>query len=168
MAKPWEIDYRSVKVVEHEVEYGGKKINMLAIGLPLKNDKILVYYEFSEPVKGVRSLAFLLSVNGSRIKTEAVSVNGHATTLDACPHECSRDSDCPYYPLDECVPICCEGNVDTGCIGMCCGLSCVTSCAGGARACVVCLMVYCPLCIIYYERVECLEWGTICEEASWD
>jgi len=168
LAKPWEIEYRGVKVVKHEVEYRGEKIDMVAIGIPLKNDKVLAYYEFSESVEGVRSLAYLLSVNGSRIKTEAVSINGHVTTLDSCPHECSKDSDCPYYPMEECVLTCCEGNVDMGCIVECCGYTCLPACMSGLKSCALCVFVICPVCITLEGCIECFEWGTTCEEASWD
>jgi hypothetical protein len=168
MAKPWEIDYGKVKAVEHEVKYGNERIKMLAIGLPLKNNKVLVYYEFSKPVCGIKSLAYLLSVNESRIKTEVVSVNGHVTAFDTCPQECSRDSDCPYYPVEECVMNCCEyDEVDLVCIGVCCG-PCLPMCHQGPPYCVYCLVIHCPWCMVYEGCIECLEWGKTCEEAEWD
>ncbi len=168
LAKPWEIEYGEVKVVEHEVEYRGEKLRMLAVGFPLKDGKVLAYYEFSKPVRGVKSLAYLMTVNESRIKMEAVSINGHVTTLDSCPHECSEDSDCPYYPMEECVITCCDGEIDMGCVRGCCGYTCLFACMGGPQTCAICLFVVCPTCLVLEECIKCFEWGEVCEEASWD
>ena len=115
--KPWEIDYKNVKVVKHTVEYEEEKIEILAIGIPLKDGKhVIGYYEFSKPVQGVKTRAYLVRVNESYINTQAISTNGYVTTTSTCSYECSSSTDCG--PLAHCISYCCD--FDNWCVAACC------------------------------------------------
>ncbi|ACS89719.1 MAG TPA: hypothetical protein HA302_04295 [Thermococcaceae archaeon] len=166
LAKPWEIDYKNVKVAKHTVEYNGEKIEMLAMALPLKDGKHLIaYYEFSKPVQGVKTRSYLLeftiSEDNKRIATKAIGTNGEVTPLSTCKHECSTASDCGYF--GRCISYCCDR--DWGCVVYCCGDclfycgSCARGSLGGCAACLYCVLVSCPYCSVNC----CEEEGTYCD-----
>ncbi|WP_297489641.1 hypothetical protein [Thermococcus sp.] len=159
LAKPWQVDYSHVKVVKHTIDYNGEKITMLAMGIPLKDKKhVIVLYEFSKPVQGVKVRGYLFEVpetntKDKTIKTVAITTNGVYTPTNSCPHECNSDSDCPI--TYHCNEYCC--NVDwTKAIHCCWG--CVFACANPVT-CVLCIETVCPWCV----EDNCLQWGSECE-----
>lgn len=166
LVKPWEIDYKNVKVVKHTVEYEEEKIEILAIGIPLKDGKhVIGYYEFSKPVQGVKTRAYLLefsvSENEKYLTTQTITTNGEVTPLSSCKHECTSDTDCGYFA--NCVIYCCDH--DWWCMWYCCG-PCAASCGvcatGNALACGICLscvVSWCPYC----AQDCCEEEGSYCE-----
>ncbi|EHR79553.1 hypothetical protein OCC_09164 [Thermococcus litoralis DSM 5473] len=166
LAKPWEVDYKNVKIVKHVVDYNGERIEMLAMGIPLKDKKhIVFYYEFSKPVQGVKTRAYLLEFSVSntekRLTTKAITTNGEVTPLSSCKHECTSDADCGYFA--DCVSYCCDYN--WGCMVGCCG-DCTFPCGACARRnvwacgeCLYCVIVSCPLC----ATGCCDEEGTYCD-----
>ncbi|WP_087036866.1 hypothetical protein [Thermococcus litoralis] len=164
LAKPWEVDYKSVRIVRHIVDYNGERIEMLAMGIPLKDGKhVIGYYEFSKPVQGVKTRAYLFSVDESHARTQALSTNGQVTILSSCPHECSSDADCGI--LEACYEICCEqSSPDPDCVFWCCDL-CGPACLLGPVACLSCSLGLCPWC--YYDICrDCLEEGSICQSVA--
>ncbi len=154
LAKPWEIDYKNVKIVKHTLDYNGEKITMLAMGIPLKDGKhVIAYYEFSKPIQGIKTRAFLLGIQNGKIKTEALTTNGAITPTGTCRHECSSNSDCGEFQY--CTDYCCE--YDIASIRVCC-LSCVWALSGGIGFFLACVMAWCPYCLAEF----CEEEGTTC------
>lgn len=168
LAKPWEIDYKNVKIVKHTVEYNGEKITMLAMGIPLKDGKhVIAYYEFSKPVQEVKTRAFLLGIQNGKIKTEALTTNGVVTPLSSCAHECSTNSDCSGVN-EYCEEYCCAHDWDraircctnAGYCGAVCGIGATICLINpiGCLACTACVVANCAWCV----DQSCLEWGTAC------
>lgn len=156
LAKPWDVDYKNVKVVRHTVNYNGEKISMLAMGIPLKDGKhVIAYYEFSKPVQGVKTRGYLFVVNEkeNKIVTQSVDTNGYIVPLNYCPHECSGNNDCG--PMEQCDYISC--GTDWECAVSCCGTVCEPACSAGPAFCAGCIVAACPFCIM-----PCSETGTHC------
>ncbi len=155
------LDYKSAKVVKHELKINGQDVELLAVGIPLKDGKCaVIYYEFSKPVNNIKTVAYLFCLEGTKIRTEKMSINGVLRTLDTCEHECSSSSDCEG-DQSYCVDYCCE--IDWNDFIKCCG-SCAIPCTSpGSLQCITCVFLYCPSC--YY--LSCTELGTICVEWDW-
>ena len=158
LAKPWDVDYSHVKIVKHTIEYKGEKITMLAMGIPLKDGKhVIALYEFSKPVQGVKTRAYMFEINGALVEARTLSTNGYVVALNSCSHECSSSNDCGF--LERCEPYPCS--TDWDCAISCCltggnGL-CTIPCAISRAACIGCIVAACPLCVEY-----CSETGTRC------
>ncbi|WP_461863514.1 hypothetical protein, partial [Thermococcus sp.] len=168
LTKPWQVDYSSVKVVKHTIDYKGEKITMLAMGIPLKDKKhVIALYEFSKPVQGVKIRSYLFEVenNNSKpmIKTLALTTNGKYTATSDCTHECNSDSDCGIF--SSCSEYCCNMNWR-------CAIDCCTSAGhcGGVCAisiwftpylCIACVVANCAWCVSA-DSSCCSERGTTC------
>ena len=162
LTKPWEVDYKNVKIAKHELEYNGEKIEMLAMGIPLKDGKhVIAYYKFSKPVQGVKVRAYLLefiiSEDNKRITTKAVTTNGEVTPLSSCEHECSSDADCNFL----CMSYCCSRDYNIPCTIACCG-ACVWT--GNLAYFLGCVLTECPWC--YEACNRCIEYGTYCMDTA--
>lgn len=162
LAKPWEIDYKNVKVVKHTVEYNGEKIEMFAMALPLKDSKHLIaYYEFSKPVQGVKTRSYLLeftiSDDNKRITTKAIGTNGEVTSSSSCEYECYSDADCVFL----CMSYCCSRDYNIPCMIASC-LACAWS--GNLVLFLACVMTVCPW--AYEGCNECIQYGTYCMDTA--
>ncbi len=164
LAKPWDVDYSQVKIAKHSLEYNNERIVMLAMSIPLKDNKhIIALYEFSKPVEGIKTRMYLFSVNETYIETKALSTNGHVTMLNSCPHECTDSADCGI--LERCNTICCKRSPpNPDCVFWCCDL-CSVACLGGPIPCLTCALALCPGC--YYDLCrDCIEEGSRCEPVN--
>ena len=162
LAKPWDVDYSHVKVVKHTLEYNGENITMLAIGIPLKDKKhIIVFYEFSEPVQRVRTVARLMELENSTLKTTAISTNGNVKPLSECNYECSSGSDCGVF--GQCKSYCCGCSSRPLCLSMCCALCSLACRSPDIVSCVSCVLLWCPTCCYV---VCCDQSGTYCDYLS--
>ncbi|WP_457752770.1 hypothetical protein [Thermococcus sp.] len=159
LAKPWEIDYKNVKIVKHTLDYNGEKITMLAMGIPLKDGKhVIAYYEFSKPIQGVKTRAYLLSLEENKVTTQTLSTNGYITPLSSCAHECSTNSDCSGVN-EYCEEYCCARDWDKA-IDCCLKAGyCAIACAISRPFCIACIVASCAS---YCMDISCLEWGTVC------
>jgi len=150
--------------VKHTLNYNGEKITMLAMGIPLKNGKhVIAYYEFSKPVQGVKTRAFLWNVEDKTVKTEAVTTNGAITPTSTCRHERSSDSDCDIF--SKCEDYCCAFDGEKA--ALCCGPACISLCLipGNYVGCILCIALWCPTCE-RIERIACYQWGSYCLDAT--
>lgn len=137
---------------------------MLAMGIPLKDGKhVIAYYEFSKPVQGVKTRAYLFSLEENKVTTQTLSTNGYITPLSSCAHECSTNSDCSGVN-EYCERYCCVHNWNEA-IRCCmqagnCGAICATCIIHkiGCFVCLACVVVNCAWCV----DSNCLEWGTAC------
>ncbi|ASJ17575.1 hypothetical protein A3L04_04735 [Thermococcus chitonophagus] len=168
LAKPWNVDYSHVTVVKHTLEYKGKNITMLAIGALLRDKKhVVVYYEFSEPVRGMVTASKMFSINNSsKLKLVAMMINGRYKQVEDCTRECESDDECGEFW--SCSSYCCDTNIRCfiGCCGSC-GLACFSCLVGEASSCsecVLCVGTWCPTCGVLCcdkEGTVCLDWGNM-------
>lgn len=143
------------------MEYNGEKIEMLAIGLPLKDKKhVIAYYEFSKPVQGVKTVARLIEFGDNTSRTTMISTNGNVKPLSNCNYECSSGSDCGVF--GQCRGYCCGCSSRPVCLAVCCG-ACNLACKGSVTACVSCVIIWCPTCCY---TVCCDQYGTYCDYLS--
>jgi len=149
-AKGWTINETMAKAALHKL----KKGEMLAVGFPLSDESVLVYNEYRN--SKIKSEARVYVLNKDRAKLEFISVNGsNARILTTCYHECQSSSDCGEFQL--CYEYCCDVNWTS--VLLCC-VSCVGSCYSGPNpGCLLCLMVFCPVCL---NQSGCNQSGSMC------
>ncbi len=150
LTKPWDVYYSHVMIAKHSVEYHGKKISMLAIGIPLKDKKhIIALYEFSKPVQGVKLVTYEYLVDGHILHTIKAGINGKIKTVSSsCTQECESNSDCGA--LGECNWYCCS--IDWSKVITCCG-----ECVFAGELSPVCALIFCPICVY-----NACSWGSYC------
>jgi hypothetical protein len=139
-------DLRSAKAIRHFLSFNGRELTLLAVVVPISDNSIATYYEYSEPVSNIRTRAYLISIENEKAAIKRISINNHLIeTEGSCVYECSTDSDCPWG--ETCISECCSW--DQGCLGRCCG-PCMVACAGSLASCLTCVLLWCPLCAIIY------------------
>ena len=146
-------DLRGAKAAKHLLSLDGRELTLLATAIPADGERIVAYYEYSEPVNHVKTQAYLFKVDDNKAITERVSINGYLVGIDAtCPSYCSSDNDCPpgYY----CHIYCCS--LDLMKAISCCAF-CRSAC-GNPYTCIACLSIWCWSCIMY----ACNAWGYKC------
>ena len=126
-SKGWSIDETKAEVAMHKLKDG----KMLAVGFPVSEKAVLVYYEYSG-IK-IKSEARVYVLNGNTAKLEFISVNGSppVTTQGDCP---PGTVECPY----------CNGEIGLDCVATRCGFICIPPCTLGPYTCALCLAVACP------------------------
>jgi hypothetical protein len=139
-SKGWSIDETKAEAALHKLKDG----EMLAVGFPVSDKAVLVYYEYSGNSKIKSEAKLYVLQDGRNVALEFISVNGSlpiVTTDDCGPGlvECRQCVD-----LDAlCAVACCSG-----CAWACPGLSCL-----------LCVLITCGvLCIEYC----CNEWDIYC------
>jgi hypothetical protein len=151
----------------HRLEDGNE---MLAVGVPLDGDRVLLYYEFEEPVRigqrrtATESEALLLRAEDGRLLLEGTSDNGGAARVPqgsggevgTAQEECGN---CTFgafdtYPSYECVEF------DYYCIAERC-VPCAPGCLN-LGTCLVCLAI----CGFFGYISCCTRYGYICRCCS--
>jgi len=147
-------DFRDIKAARHVLSINDKEVALLAVAMPVGSERVVTYYEYSEPVNHVKTQACLFRVEGKRVVTERVSINGYLVATDTvCPSYCSSDNDCPpgYY----CHIYCCDFSLSEA---IDCCHWCEVPCHISAVTCIACLSVWCYSCIF----IACHGWGYKC------
>ena len=133
-----------------------------AVAASIDGEHAVVHYELAkEPASGPRSYSFILAKTGeTSADMVAASADGHKMRRSDDPtnlpsNAALADGGCPWceYP---CGPVCCSYN--WGGLLQCCGPCAMACIFGGPGGCIVCVLVWCGICI----AANCNRWCTNC------
>jgi hypothetical protein len=126
-SKGWMVNEIMAEAAMHKLKDG----EILAVGFPVADKAVLVYYEYSGIKIKSEARVYVLK-DEKTIKTEFISVNGSppVTTQGDCP---PGTVECPY----------CNGEIDWNCVWQRCSW-CRYSCRYLGPACLLCFAIVCP------------------------